>query len=120
MNGGFNLAQEVVIKTIPKRKKGKKAKWLSEEGLHIAEKRRKAKDKEERERYTELNEEFHRIARRDKEAFLSEQCKEIEEINRIGKTRDGSRKLKISRENFMQDGHDKGQKWQRHNRSRRD
>ena len=96
----FNLAQEVVIKTIPKRKKGKKAKWLSEEGLHIAEKRREAKDKEERERYTELNEEFHRIARRDKEAFLSEQCKEIEENNRMGKTRDFFKKTRDTKGTF--------------------
>ena len=73
----FNLLQEVVIKIIPKRKKCEKAKRLSKEALHVAGKRRKAKDKEERERYTELNAEFHRIARRDKEGFLSEQCKEM-------------------------------------------
>ena len=79
-----------MIKTIPKTKKCKKAKWLSEEGLQIAEKRREVKGKGERERYTHLNAEFQRIARRDKEAFLSEQCKckDIEENTRMGKTRD--------------------------------
>ena len=91
-----------MIKTIPKKKKYKKAKWLSEKALQIAEKRRDAKGKGERERYTHLNAEFHRIARRDKKAFLSEQCKEIEENNRMGKTRDLSRKLEILREHFMQ------------------
>ena len=91
-----------MIKTIPKKKKYKKAKWLSEKALQIAEKRRDAKGKRERERYTHLNAEFHRIARRDKKAFLSEQCKEIEENNRMGKTRDLSRKLEILREHFMQ------------------
>ena len=79
--------QEVVIKTIPMKKKCKKAKWLSEEALQIAEKRREAKGKGEKERYTLLNAEFQRIARRDKKAFLSGQCKEIEENNRMGKTR---------------------------------
>ena len=78
---------EVVIKTIPKKKKCKKAKWLSEEALQIAEKR-EAKGKGEKERYTHLNAEFQRIAKRDKKAFLSAQCKEAEENNRIGKTRD--------------------------------
>ena len=91
-----------MIKTIPKKKKYKKAKWLSEKALQIAEKRSDAKGKRERERYTHLNAEFHRIARRDKKAFLSEQCKEIEENNRMGKTRDLSRKLEILREHFMQ------------------
>ena len=90
------------MKTIPKKRKYKKAKWLSEKALQIAEKRRDAKGKRERERYTHLNAEFHRIARRDKKAFLSEQCKEIEENNRMGKTRDLSRKLEILREHFMQ------------------
>ena len=89
-----------MIKTIPKGKKCKKAKWLSEEGLHIAEKRRKATVKEERERYTELNEEFHRIARRDMEAFLSEQCKETEENNRMGKTRDLFKKIRDTKGTF--------------------
>ena len=76
------------IKTIPKKKKCKKAKWLSEEALKIAVKRREVKSKEEKERYTHLNAEFQRIARRDKKAFLSDQCKEIEENNRMGKTKD--------------------------------
>ena len=75
-----------MIKTIPLKKKCKKAKWLSEEGLHIAEKRRDAKGKGEKERYTHMNAEFQTIARRDKEAFLSDQCKELEENNRMGKT----------------------------------
>ena len=83
-----DIVQEAVIKTIPKKKKCQKAKWLSEEALQIAEKRREAKGKEEKERYTHLNAEFQRIARRDKKAFLSNQCKEIEENNRMGKTRD--------------------------------
>ena len=84
----FDLVQEVVIKTIPKKKKCKKAKWLSEKALQIAEKRRDVKGKEEKERYIHLNVEFQRIARRDKKTFLSDQCKEIEENNRMGKTSD--------------------------------
>ena len=83
-------------------KKCKKAKWLSEEGLQITVKRREVKSKGEKERYTHLNAEFQRIARRDKKAFLSDQCKETEESNRMGKTRDSSRKLEIPREHFMQ------------------
>ena len=83
-----NIVQEMVIKSIPKKKKCKKAKWLSEEALQIAEKRRDAKGKGEKERYTHLNAEFQRIARKDKKDFLSEQCKEIEENNRMGKTRE--------------------------------
>ena len=83
-----NIVQETVTKTIPKKKKCKKAKWLSEKALQIAEERREAKDKGERDRYTQLNAEFQRIARRDKKAFLNEQCKEIEKNNRMGKTRD--------------------------------
>ena len=83
-----DIVQDTVIKIIPKKKKCKKAKWLSEEALQIAEKRREAKGKGEKERYTHLNAEFQRITRRDKKAFLSEQCKEIEENNRMGKTRD--------------------------------
>ena len=82
-----NIVQEMMIKTIPKKKKCKKAKWLSKEALHISEKRREAKSKGERERYTQLSAEFQRIASRDKKAFLSEQCKEIEENNRMGNTR---------------------------------
>ena len=77
-----------MIKTITKKKKCKKAKWLSEEASQIAEKRREVKAKGEKERYTHLNAEFQRIARRDKKAFLSDECKEIEENNRMGKTRD--------------------------------
>ena len=76
-----NIVQEVVIKTVPKKKKRKKAKWLSEEALQIAVNRREAKDKGEMERYTHLNEEFQRIAGRDKKAFLSDKCKDIEENN---------------------------------------
>ena len=83
-----NTAQEVVTKTIPKKKKCKKPKRLSEEALQIAEERREAKGKGKRERYTQVNAEFQRIARRDKKVFLSEQCKEIEENNKMGKTRD--------------------------------
>ena len=84
----------MVIKTIPKKKKCKKAKWLSEEALKVAEKRREVKGKGEKERYTHLNAEFQRIERRDKKAFLSEQCKEIEENNRMGKTRDLFKKIR--------------------------
>ena len=83
-----DIVQEAVIKTILKKKKCKKAKWLSEEALQIAEKRREAKGKGEKERYTYLNAEFQRIARRDKKALLNDQCKEIEENNRMGKTRE--------------------------------
>ena len=83
-----NTVQEAVTKTIPKKKKCKKEKRLSEEALQIAEKRREAKGKGEKERYSKLNVEFQRTARRDKKAFLSDQCKEIEENNRMGKTRD--------------------------------
>ena len=87
-----DILQEAVIKTIPKKKKCKKAKWLSEEALQTAEERRETKGKGEKKRYTHLNAEFQRIARRDKKAFLSDQCKEIEENNRMGKTRDLFRK----------------------------
>ena len=80
-----DIVQEVVIKSIPKKKKCKKAKWLSEEALQIAEKRREVKGKGERERHSQLNTESQRIARRDK-AFLNEQCKEIEDSNTMGKT----------------------------------
>ena len=88
-----DIVQEAVIKTIQK-KKCKKAKWLSEEGLQIAMKRREVKGKGEKERYIHLNAEFQRIARRDKKAFLSNQCKEIEENNRMGKTRDLFKKIR--------------------------
>ena len=88
-----DIVQETGIKTIPMEKKCKKAKWLSEEALQIAVKRREAKSKGEKERYKHLNAEFQRIARRDKKAFLSDQCKEIEENNRMGKTRDVFKKI---------------------------
>ena len=83
-----DIVQEALIKNIPEKKKCKKAKWLSDKALQIAEKRREAKGKGKQERYTHLNAEFQRIATRDKKAFLSSQCKEIEESNRMGKTRD--------------------------------
>ena len=115
-----DIVQEAVTKTIPKKKKYKKAKWLSEEALQITEKRRKAKGKEEKERYTHLNAEFQRIARRDKKAFLSDQCKEIEESNRMGKTRDLFKKIKRYQGNIScKDGYNKGQKWYRPSRSKR-
>ena len=85
-----DIVQEAVIKTTSKKKKCKKAKWLSEEALQIAEKGKDVKGKEEKERYTHLTAEFQRIARRDKKGFLSDQCKEIEENNRMGKTRSTS------------------------------
>ena len=88
-----DIVQEAGIKTIPMEKKCKKAKRLSEEALQIAMKRREAKSKGEKERYKHLNAEFQRIARRDKKAFLSDRCKEIEENNRIGKTRDRFKKI---------------------------
>ena len=88
-----DIVQEAVIKTIPKKKKCKKAKWLSEEALQIAVKR-EVKGKREKERYTYLNAEFQRIARRDKKAFLSDQCKEIEEKDRLGQTRDTFKKIR--------------------------
>ena len=97
-----DTVQEAMIKIIPREKECKKAKWLSEEALQIAEKRREDKGKGEKERYSHLNVEFQRIARRDKKVFLSDQCKEIEENNRMGKTRDLLRKLEIPREHFMQ------------------
>ena len=90
-----------MIKTIPKTKKCKKAKWLSEEALQVAEKRREVKGKGEKERHTHLNAELQRIERRDKKAFLSDQCKEIEENNRMGSLGIFSRKLEIPREHFM-------------------
>ena len=88
-----DIVQETGIKTIPLEKKCKKTKWLSEEALQIALKRRKAKSKGEKERNTHLNAEFQRIASRDKKAFLSNQCKEIEENNRMGQTRDLFKKI---------------------------
>ena len=95
-----DTVQETGIKTIPKKKKCKKAKWLFEEDLQIAEKRRESKSKGEKERYTHLNAEFQRIARRDKKDFLSDQCKEIEENNRIGKTRDLFKKIRDTKGTF--------------------
>ena len=89
-----DIVQEAVIKTIPKEKKCKKAKWLSEEALQRAMKRRQVKSKGEKERYSHLNAEFQRIARRDKKAFLSDQCKEIEENNKMGKPRDFFKKIR--------------------------
>ena len=97
-----DIVQEAVMKTIPKKKKHKKAKWLSEEALQTAVKRRETKGKGEKERYTHLNAVFQRIARRDKKAFLSDQCKEIEENNRMGKTRDLFRKIRDTKEYFTQ------------------
>ena len=97
----FPIVQETVIKTIPKKKKCKRAKCLSEEVLQIAEKRRDDKGKGEKERYTHLNAEFQRIARRDKKAFLNDHCKEVEENNRMGKTRDLFKKIRKNRKHFM-------------------
>ena len=96
------IVQEAVIKTIPKKKKCKKAKWLSKEALQIAVKRKEVKGKGEEERYTHLNAEFQRIARRDKKAFLSDQCKEIEGNNRMGKTRDFFKKIRDTKGPFIQ------------------
>ena len=95
-----DIVQEAVIKTISKKKKCKKAKWLSEEALQITEKRREGKGKEEKEKYIHLNAEFQRIARRDKKAFLRDQCKEIEENNRMGKTRDLVKKIRDTKGTF--------------------
>ena len=95
-----DIVQETGIKTIPMEKKCKKAKWLSEEALQIAVKRREAKSKGEKERYTHLNAEFQRIARRNEQAFLSDQCKEIEENNRMGKTRDLVKKIRDTKGAF--------------------
>jgi len=95
-----NIVQEAGIKTIPKKKKCKKAKWFSEKALQIAEKRREVKGKGEKERYTHLNAEFQRKARRDKKAFLSDQYKEIEGNNRMGKNRDLFKKIRDTKETF--------------------
>ena len=110
-----DIVQETRIKTIPTEKKCKKAKWLSEEALQIPVKRREVKSKGEKGRYTHLNAEFQTTARRDKKAFLSDQCKEVEENNRMGKTRDLFKKIRgnISCKN----GLNKGQKWYGPNRS---
>ena len=95
-----DIVQETGIKTIPKKKKCKKAKWLSEEALQIAEKRREAKSKGEKERYKHLNADFQRIARRDMKAFLSDQCKDIEANNRMGKTRELFKKIRDTKGTF--------------------
>ena len=95
-----HIVEETGVTTIPKKKKCKKAKWLSEEALQIAVKRREVKSKRKKERYKHLNAEFHRIARRDKKAFLRDQCKEIEENNRMGKTRDLFKKIRDTKGTF--------------------
>ena len=95
-----DIVWETGIQTIPKKKKCKKAKWLSEEALQIAVKRREAKGKGEKKRYTQLNAEFQRIARRDKKTFLGDRCKEIEESNRLGKTRDLFKKIRGTKRTF--------------------
>ena len=95
-----DIVQETGIKTIPKKKKCKKAKWLSEEALQIAVKRRGVENKGEKERHTYLNAEFQRIARKDKKTFLSDQCKEIEENNRMGKTRDLLKNIRDTKGTF--------------------
>ena len=95
-----DIVQEMGIKTIPKKKKCTKVKWLSEEALQTAVKRREAKSKGKKERYTHLNAEFQRTARRDKKAFLRDQCKEIEENNRMGKTRDLFKKIRDTKGTF--------------------
>ena len=97
-----DIVQEAVIKTIQKRNKCKKPKWLSEETLQIAEKTREVKGKGEKEKYTHMNADFQRIAKRDKKAFLSDQCKEIEEKNRMGKTRGFFKKITDTKVPFMQ------------------
>ena len=121
-----DTVQETGINTIPKKKKCKKAAWLSEEALQIAVKRRDMKSKGEKERYTQLNAQFQRTERRDKKAFLSDQCKEIEENNRMGKTRDLFKKIKDTKETFhakmgsikdrngmdLTDAEDSKKKWQ--------
>ena len=114
-----DIIQVTGIKTIPKKKKCKKAKWLSEEALQTAVKRREVKSKGEKGRYTYLKAEFQRLARRDKKDFLSNQCKEIDENNRMGKTRDLFKKIRYQRNISCKDGLDKGQKWYGPNRSTR-
>ena len=116
-----NIVQDAVTKIIPKKKKNRKEKWLSKEVLQRAEERREVKSRGERERYTQLNAVFQRIARRDRKAFLNEQCKEVEENNRMGMTRDLFQNNWRYQENISyKDGHNEGQKYQRPNRSRRD
>ena len=100
MDRGLYIVQETGIKTIPKKKKYKKAKWLSEKAIPIVVKRREVKGKGEKERYIHLNAEFQRTARRDKKAFLSDQCKEMEENNKTGKTRDLFKKMRDTKGTF--------------------
>ena len=114
-----DIVQETRIKTIPKKKKCKKEKWLPEEALQIAVKRQEMKSKGEKERYTHLNAEFQRIARRDKKAFLSDLYKEIEENKRKGKTRGLFKKIRYQGNISSKHGYNKGQKWCGPNRSRR-
>ena len=114
-----DIVQETGIKTIPKKKKCKKAKWLSGEALQIAVKRTEAKSRGEKERYTHLNAEFQRIARRDNKAFLSDQCKETEENNRMRKSRDLFKKIRDTKISCKDGLVVKGQKWYGPNRSRR-
>ena len=95
-----NIVYEAVIKTIPKKKKCRKAKWLSEEALQVAEKRREAKGKWKKERYTHLNAELQRMVQRDKKAFPSDQCKEIDENNKMGKTRNLFKKIRDTKWTF--------------------
>ena len=114
-----DTVQETGIKTIPMEKKCKKGKWLPEEAIQIAVKRRKAKSKGEKETYSHLNAEFKRKARRDKKAFLSDQCKEIEENNRMGKTRDLFKKIRDTKGIFhAKNGLNKGHKLYGPNRNR--
>ena len=114
-----DIVQEAVIKTIPKERKCKKAKWLFEEALKIAVNRREAKGKGEKERYTQLSAEFQRIARRDKKAFFNDQYKEIEETIEWERLEISSRKLEYQGDISCKDGLDKGQKWYGPNRIRR-
>ena len=111
------IVQETGSKTIPKKNKCKKEKWLSEEALQIAVNRREVKRKGEKERYKHLNVEFQRTARRDEKAFLSNQCKEIEENNRMAKTGVLFKKMRDTKGTFHADGLDRGQKWYGPNRS---
>ena len=107
-----DIVQETGIKTIPKKEKCKKAKWLSEEAIQIAEKRREVKGKGQKKRYTHVNAVFQRTARGDKKSFLSDQCKEIEENNKMGKSRELLKKVGRYQGNISHKGrHNKGQKW---------
>ena len=118
-NEVHDIVQETGIKNIPMEKKCKNAKWLSGEALQIAVKRREVKSQGEKERYKHLNAEFHRIARRDKKAFFSDQCKEIEENNRKGKMRDIFKKIRDTKGTFYAKWHNEKQKQYGPNRSRK-